>query len=241
MPVYLIVNLAAVFIPAALTFHPSIRHQRAWRVFTPAILLPALFYIGWDIVFTSWGVWGFNETYLIGAGLFGLPLEEILFFFLIPYAYLFSYEGLRRLPILRKLNTIAGHVFTLLAFVLLGVALINYQRVYTFTAFLVTALLILFLISWKKPDYRGPLLANYLIIYAFPFLIVNGALTGAGLENPVVWYNNLENLGLRIITIPVEDFFYGLGLMVANIAIYEHLLGAETKKGRRYGPIIQNS
>jgi lycopene cyclase domain-containing protein len=61
-------------------------------------------------------------------------------------------------------------------------------------------------------------------IYLFlliPFFIVNGILTGTGLEAPIVWYNNQENLGVRLLTIPIEDTFYGFELIVLNVFFYE--------------------
>jgi lycopene cyclase domain-containing protein len=54
-----------------------------------------------------------------------------------------------------------------------------------------------------------------------PFFIVNGILTGSGLKQPVVWYNNAENIGIRLFTIPVEDIAYGLELILANIFFFE--------------------
>jgi lycopene cyclase domain-containing protein len=47
--------------------------------------------------------------------------------------------------------------------------------------------------------------------------IVNGILT----SKPVVVYNNLENMNIRIGTIPVEDFFYNMTLLLMNIGLYE--------------------
>ena len=55
-----------------------------------------------------------------------------------------------------------------------------------------------------------------------PFLIVNGALTGLFLNQVVVWYNPLENLGIRILTIPIEDFFYAHLMISSNIISYHY-------------------
>jgi lycopene cyclase domain-containing protein len=54
-----------------------------------------------------------------------------------------------------------------------------------------------------------------------PFLIVNGILTGTGLEKPVVRYNPNEMIGLRLLSIPVEDVFYGLLMLIGSVLLFE--------------------
>src|SRR5574343_311854 len=61
-----------------------------------------------------------------------------------------------------------------------------------------------------------------LLFFAFmvsilPMLIVNGILT----YKPVVYYNDAENMGLRLGSIPVEDFLYNMTMFVMCIGLYE--------------------
>ena len=69
----------------------------------------------------------------------------------------------------------------------------------------------------------GRFFLTYLILIV-PFFICNGILTGTGLAEPVVLYNNAENLGIRILTLPIEDIFYGMLLILLNTVIYESVL-----------------
>ena len=62
------------------------------------------------------------------------------------------------------------------------------------------------------------------LVHLIPFLVVNGVLTGAVTPEPVVFYNANEIIGLRIVTIPIEDTIYALTCILIPITVMEYLL-----------------
>jgi lycopene cyclase domain-containing protein len=220
---YLLINLFAVIVPFIFSFHPGIRFNKTWKAFFPSVMICSAIFLSWDSYFTDRGVWGFNDDYLSGVYILNLPLEEILFFICIPFACVFTYHTLNIYigkPILLKLKY---HISFLLIITLLTTGIVNLSRLYTSVTFISLAILIaitLFIIKFEK-------LGNFYLIYLIlliPFFIINGILTGTGTDNPVVWYNNSENLGIRLLTIPVEDVFYGMELILLNVLFYEYFL-----------------
>jgi len=218
---YLLVDLLSVIVPLLVSFHPRSGLYRYWYALIPAICITTLCYIVWDSWFTHLGVWGFNKTYLTGIYVSNLPIEEILFFICIPYACVFTFDCLIRVI---KPSALAGYLsfinYGLIAISTL-LAVIFHEQFYTSSAFAVLAVMILFA-HYKKLNWLGQFYVVYIILL-IPFLIVNGLLTGTGLEAPVVWYNPAHIMGPRILTIPVEDVFYGMGLVLINTWIYQWL------------------
>lgn len=219
---YLLIDLAAISLPFAFSFHPRANFSKKWKYLFPGIIIPAIIFLVWDEWFTRMGVWGFNPKYLSGFYLFNLPLEEVLFFICIPYACVFTYEAVgyfsKRDYFKKAVNTI--NVFLIVVLAIIG--LINYYRWYTVVTFTSLSLFLVYLHFKIKPGYMGKFYMAYLFIL-IPFFLVNGILTGTGIESEVVWYNNAENLGIRMATIPIEDAFYGMLLILMNVSIFEFL------------------
>jgi lycopene cyclase domain-containing protein len=81
--------------------------------------------------------------------------------------------------------------------------------------------LIVYVLKFRfKITWLPQFLMTYLVLL-LPFFIVNGLLTGTGLASPIVWYNNAENMEIRLLTIPLEDVFYGFGLLFLNVFFFE--------------------
>ncbi|MBC7423722.1 MAG: lycopene cyclase domain-containing protein [Ferruginibacter sp.] len=217
--------------PLALSADKKVSFYKKWKYLFPAMLLPALFYIAWDIFFTAKGVWSFNEKYVTGITLVNLPIEEVLFFVVVPYCCVFIYECIRCYFPQLKNKKIADIILQILAMLLFIAGLLFYKKIYTSYTFIFTAISIAIIYLRKKYFCNFDAL-SFLIAYSIiliPFLIVNGFLTAI----PVVVYNDAQNLGLRIYTIPFEDAFYGLLLVLMNIVIYEKLKSNGLNKGRK--------
>jgi len=168
------------------------------------------------------GVWGFNEKYTIGVKVFKLPLEEILFFICIPFACLFTYHCLNTFFSIRWNKKAENAVIAFFSGFLLIIGVLFIDRLYTSVTFISTAVLLVVLKFVVNVKWLPGILTIYPILL-LPFFIVNGILTGTCLSQPVVWYNDSEDLGIRLITIPVEDIIYGLEMILINLLFYEKL------------------
>jgi len=217
---YLIIDLGAILVPFIFSFHPNIKFNKTWKAFWLAAIITAIPFILWDMVFTKLGVWGFNSIYITGIHFFNLPIEELLFFICIPYACIFTWIWLQNLITRERFKGIEPFITVLLVSFLLMGAVFFYPRLYTSLTFSALALVILFFKYILKVDWLGQFYFTYLILL-IPFTIVNGLLTGTGLESPIVWYDNTQNMSIRLFTIPVEDIFYGMLLIMLNVFLYE--------------------
>jgi lycopene cyclase domain-containing protein len=220
---YAILLAGSVAMPFALSFDRKVAFYRHWKALFPATLITATVFIIWDIYFTRHNVWWFNRDYVSGLFIAGLPVEEWLFFIIIPYCCLFIYEVSRAYFKWEWKGFIVPLNIALFLF-FLGITILNIDRIYTAVNFgMATAIIGL---QFFLKTHRTYLFYFY-IAYALsiiPFLIVNGVLTSL----PVVGYNDDENLAIRIYTIPVEDFAYLVNLLLMNLNLYEYFKSAKS-------------
>ncbi len=217
---YFLINFFTVIVCFIFSFHPKIRFDRYFKAFLGASAIVALVFIIWDAWFTKIGVWWFNDTYLIGIRLLDLPLEEILFFFCIPFSCVFTYFCLNRFFNL-DWKALPEKIFVTISIVVyLGIALYLHDRIYPLVTFLTLSISLFVLYFILKSRWIGKASFVYLVLSP-GFLTVNGILTGTGLEHPIVNYNPETFLGFRILTIPIEDFFYGYEMILWNLFFFK--------------------
>ena len=92
MSVYFQVLILSLIIPLTFSFHPKIKFHKRFDCFLKTNIIVLIPFVIWDIIFVKLGVWGFNTNYLQEIFVLNLPIEEILFFVIIPFCCVFTYE-----------------------------------------------------------------------------------------------------------------------------------------------------
>jgi lycopene cyclase domain-containing protein len=196
------------------------RFIKHWKAVFSSLLIVATVFLIWDAIFTAYGIWGFNPDYHLNILFLGMPIEEWMFFFCIPYASIFIHYSLKHFKPELVLSKKKTQIITLfLIAILVPIVFVNTDKWYTFVNFSFV-IFVLILGYFYGIKYLKRFYISFLIIL-IPFFIVNGILTGTGLEEPVVWYNNAENLGIRLLTIPIEDIGYAFTMIFGNVLLIE--------------------
>jgi len=179
-------------------------------------------FIPWDVIFTINGIWGFNPDYFLNTKILSLPLEEWLFFICIPFACVFThYALLLYFPKMKLGENSSKSIAVGLMLTLVFVLIFNYDKWYKLVNFSLAIPLTLIVLKYN-PKLLQHFFLTFLVML-IPFFIVNGVLTGSWIENQVVWYNNAENLGIRMGTIPVEDSIYAYSMILMSLFFFELL------------------
>lgn len=219
MSLYATLLLCSILVPAAFSFNRRIGYLRRFPALAAGIGITAILLIAADALFAYLGVWGFNSRYVGSVRWLYLPLEEWLFFLVIPYASVFIYASIKNLLPNLQFGKWVHYLSLSVAILCLTIALMNQQRLYTFWVCLIAAVILFFHARLRK-EWMGYFWLAY-FIHLIPFLAVNGLLTGMATDEPVVWYSPEAHLGIRLITIPVEDTVYALILLLMPVTLME--------------------
>ena len=92
---YLIVLAVSFIAPFILSFSKKMDFYKYPLRLILAIGIPFVLFIIWDIIVTARGHWSFNPNYTIGLRIYNLPVEEVLFFLIIPFCGLFTWESVK--------------------------------------------------------------------------------------------------------------------------------------------------
>lgn len=216
---YLWLDLITLFFPVVLSFDKRVHFFSSWKNVSIATVIIAVPYMMWDTFFTNRGVWGFNPAYLSGINVGSLPLEEVMFFFVVPFACVFIYACVKHYFAKISFTRLDSSLKIILFLYIITLIFINPNGWYTMSATLSAAAVV---VLWNRNKSLRFVGISYLICL-IPFVVVNGILTGGVTEEPIVWYNDLHNCSVRFWSIPLEDFIYAFGHLVSVILLYEFL------------------
>jgi lycopene cyclase domain-containing protein len=219
MSAYLVLNILVIIIPLLLSFEKNIKFYKKFRELSISIITVGSIFILWDIFAVKRGDWYFNFKYINGIYLFGLPLEEILFFITIPYSSIFLYETLK-FYLGKKIRNNEFHLNKIYpAIIVVGLLTLSFifdTQYYTFTVLSFCAVFLLVSTFLFNDLLTSKIYWIFIAATYFPFFIVNYVLTSL----PVVIYNPAAIWGVRFLTIPAEDFFYSYSLLSLYLFIY---------------------
>lgn len=217
---YALVLFFTVIICFIASFDKRLQFHKQFGAFFKAAVIVGIPFIIWDIWFTAEGVWWFNTDYTLGINIAGLPLEEWLFFICIPFSCVFTYFCLDKFFELKWLKGLNNSIVFVTVIVCALMALLHYDKLYTLVTAISTLLTVIYLHFIAKVEWIGK--ASFVFtVLMLGFFPVNGVLTGTGLESPIVNYNPEEFLGIRMLTIPVEDAVYGYTQFLLGIYFFK--------------------
>lgn len=218
---YLIFNLLVLAGPLGLSFWHRTKFVHLWPLAFLAVALPGVPYLVWDALVTG-RHWEFNEAFSLPVRWWGLPPGEWLFFVTVPFACIFAWRFLIK-PERGQARPARRWIYIAGALLLpIGVALGADGKEYTALALIalgLSALLDRALNTGVLVHSRYPQFVALLMALTFVF---NGYLTA----RPVVLYDAAFQLDVRVWTIPIEDFVYGLSLVNFSVTLFEMLTRA---------------
>jgi len=180
-----------------------------------SIAIVAPLYLFWDFLATWKDTWGFNPKYVLGVYVIDLPIEEVLFFVVTPFATLMIYDFVRQKVKDKEVNWVPKAVKVIIPVLLLSLPFtLTYSYTFIVTLYLIMALSISLIAGKQMLTSRNFWI--YMGLTYIPFMVFDYFLTSI----PVVIYWPHSILGVRVITIPVEDFIYSFSMLVLYTLFY---------------------
>jgi lycopene cyclase domain-containing protein len=212
---YLGFNLL-VFLPVLLlSLFTSVKPHKHWRALIAGYLFVSIPFIVWDIWATTAGHWGYSSIYITSPRIFGLPIEEILFFFTVPFAMIYTWGVVKKFVLDRPVFPLISYlVFGIFGGLSLYLLITQWSNGYTRSAMLVSLLAII-IASLSRIAYSLRFWVFQIVLLGL-FLIFNGILTAL----PIILYGSDSIIGFKVFSIPIEDFFFNFALINLFLVVF---------------------
>lgn len=211
MYTYVLITVLVLLGPLALSFDKKVAFHTYWKPLFISIIPVSAVYITWDVIVTGLGHWSFSSQYSGLVTIFGLPLGEWLFFFVVPYACIFIYEVARAYFPYKKTTNNKAVLLTSILVIVIGIILffVFFDKGYSRLAMIFLSLYVAVTLFVAPELFKEIHTLYYFLLSVVAFLLVNSILTGL----PIVLYNPDAIWGIRIFSIPLEDLFYNTSML----------------------------
>lgn len=212
---YLGFNLFILLPCLAISLAKDAGPAKKWRNLLTGYATISIIFIVWDILASAAGHWGFSEQYTLQFRLLGLPIEEYLFFFTVPFGCMLVWDGLSHLKFKTHRKLTIGY-FAFWSFLSLTLLLTSWEKGYSRVAALSVLFTIALLLNLGLDTLRQKRFLWYQAAGLGLFVLFNLYLTAL----PVITYGEQTITGWRFITIPIEDFFFNFAFLNSFVLIY---------------------
>lgn len=222
MSLLLWLNIFIVMGPLLLSFDKRVQFYKQWKTIIPSALFVGILFLVWGRICAKADVFGFNPDYYIGISYFGIPIEEYPIYFAVAFLYSFIYVEVK--SYIYKYRPVRFAYYFALLFTLLSIILgLSYHNNwYTSSAMLVAGVLNWVIYFGYTPKWYPYFSISYLVTL-IPILFVHGLIFGVIIENPLIVYNPDEIIGFRILSIPIEEFFFIFIMSFTVVVVHEFL------------------
>ncbi len=221
---YLMLDILILVFPLLFSFKWVFPYYKNYKPLFASIVIVGGAYILWDMLVTIRGDWWFAEEYLLGIE-FIIPLEEALFFVVVPYSCIFIYENLQYF--FKDKNIIFNKwIYYAIAILFFVIGLLYYHQEYTVLALFSVSTFFIIAATWYPDLLQSRNYWAYILISFAAFIIFNYLLTSIPvvLYNPnAIWGGTVDQIWYgRFITIPFEDFFYNFSMLSFYLLVYRY-------------------
>ncbi len=216
---YFLLLMLLLVISLAFSFGKKVQFYSKLKYLFPAIALTGIIFLLWDMRFIQFEMWYHNPAFLTGLKIMKIPMEDWFFFLVVPYSFVLVYETLKvKFPLWGKPNiTVAVSLVLLIVFGL--IAYFGREKLYTFFTFFLLAIYFGYTIFRNRFKEHFSKFYLAFLFSLIPLFLIEIAITAL----PIMEYNSDHIMGLKLATVPVENFGYLFLLLFINVTVYEFL------------------
>lgn len=213
---YLLINLALLLLSFLLALDKKASPIRSWKPMIPAVLGSGLFFSVVALIFNQFKVSVFNNEYTAGFHILQLPIEEILFHFILAFAGLNIYVVLNAYFPKNNLEKFSLSLSNLLLGVLIAMLFFTHTKLYSVITFSVLFLSLFYVEYVNKLRFMYKFYRAYVVLL-IPFCLLYLLIGGL----PILTYVFEETIKLKLGAIPFESFFYLMSNLLLSIYLFE--------------------